>query len=73
MKISGSATVAHPVPAVFAALTDPAILVRTLPGCQRLEQTGPDSYSATLEAGVGSITGLFDGDVRLSDLAAPGS
>ncbi len=73
MKISGSATVAHPVPVVFAALTDPAVLVRTLPGCQRLEQTGPDSYSATLEAGVGSITGLFDGDVRLSDLAAPDS
>jgi carbon monoxide dehydrogenase subunit G len=73
MKVTGTATIAHPVADVYIALTDPAILVRTLPGCQRLEQTGPESYQATLEAGVGSIKGLFDGDVRLSDLTPPDS
>jgi carbon monoxide dehydrogenase subunit G len=73
MKVTGSATIAHPIHDVYAALTDPSMLVRTLPGCQRLEQTGPDSYQATLEAGVGSIKGLFDGGVRLTDLAAPDS
>src|SRR5262245_52893131 len=73
MKVNGSATIAHPVGDVFAALTDPSMLVRTLPGCRRLEQTGPDSYQATLEAGVGSIKGLFDGGVRLSEMTAPDS
>ncbi len=73
MKVNGSATIAHPVVDVYNALTDPAVLVRTLPGCQRLEQTGPDRYQATLEAGVGSIKGLFDGDVRLADMSAPDS
>ena len=70
MKLSGTATIGHPVRDVYAALTDPAVLVRTLPGCQRLEQVGPDSYDATLAAGVGSIKGLFDGHVRLTE--APG-
>lgn len=73
MKLTGSATIAHPVLDVFAALTDPAMLVRTLPGCQRLEQVGPDAYEATMSAGVGSIKGLFDGDVKLTDITAPDS
>jgi carbon monoxide dehydrogenase subunit G len=73
MKVSGSATIGHPVGDVYAALTDPAVLVRTLPGCQRLELVGPDSYAATMAAGVGSIKGLFDADVRLADQAPPDS
>jgi len=71
MKVTGSATLGHPVDAVYAALTDPAMLVRTIPGCQRLEQTGPDSYRATVAAGVAAIKGLFDGGVRLADQAPP--
>src|SRR4029450_12715022 len=73
MKVSGEATLHHPVADVYAALTDPAILVRTIPGCQRLEQTGTDTYQATGAAGVASIKGLFDGNVRLADQVAPGS
>ncbi|MBX6749566.1 MAG: carbon monoxide dehydrogenase [Micromonosporaceae bacterium] len=73
MKLSGTATIGHPVRDVYAALTDPAILVRTLPGCQRLELVGPDRYAATMVAGVGAITGLFEGQVRLTDQSAPDS
>jgi len=73
MKLSGTAAIGHPVADVYAALTDPAVLVRTLPGCQRLELVGPDSYEATMAAGVGSIKGLFDAQVRLSDQSAPDS
>jgi uncharacterized protein len=73
MKVSGEATLHHPVADVYAALTDPAVLVRTIPGCQRLEQTGPDTYKATVAAGVASIKGMFDGDVRLADQSPPDS
>ena len=62
MKLSGEATLNAPVTEVYAALNDPAVLVRTIPGCQRLEQVGPDSYKATVAAGVASIKGTFDGD-----------
>jgi uncharacterized protein len=71
MKISGEARLNASVPEVYAALQDPAVLVRTLPGCEQLEQTGPDSYRATLTAGVASIKGRFNGEVRLADHEAP--
>ena len=73
MKLSGEAVLTAPVADVYAALNDPAVLVRTIPGCQRLEKVGPDSYRATVLAGVASIKGTFDGDVRLTDQAPPNS
>ena len=73
MKLSGEATLRSDVAAVYAALNDPAVLVRTIPGCQRLEQVGPDSYKATVLAGVAAIKGTFDGEVRLSEQAPPNS
>lgn len=73
MKLSGEAMINAPVDRVYAALNDPAVLVRTIPGCQRLEQTGPDTFKATVAAGVASIKGTFDGDVKLSDQQPPES
>jgi len=73
MKISGEASLTAGVAEVYAALNDPAVLVRTIPGCQRLQQVGTDSYRATIAAGVASIKGTFDGDVRLADQDAPHS
>ena len=40
MKITGHQTIAYPVETVWDALLDPAVLVRTIPGCERLETTG---------------------------------
>jgi uncharacterized protein len=71
VKISGEARLKADVAEVYAALQDPAVLVLTLPGCEQLEQTGPDSYRATLTAGVASIKGRFNGEVRLADHEAP--
>ena len=48
MKVSGSAVLHAPRERVWAALQDPAVLVRTIPGCQQLEQVGPDTYRATV-------------------------
>jgi uncharacterized protein len=73
MKVSGSAILHAPRARVWTALQDPAVLVRTIPGCQRLEQVGADSYRATVEAGVASIKGIYSGDVRLTDQAEPDS
>ncbi|WP_112133448.1 SRPBCC family protein [Glycomyces dulcitolivorans] len=67
MKVSGTALINAPRGTVWDALQDPAVLVRTIPGCKTLEQTGPDHYKATVEAGVASIKGLFDGVVELCD------
>jgi carbon monoxide dehydrogenase subunit G len=71
MRIAGNATLHAPVEAVYAALQDPRVLVRTIPGCERLEQVGEDAYSMTVTAGVASVRGTYAGDVRLTDQRAP--
>jgi uncharacterized protein len=71
MRIAGTATLHAPVEQVYQALKDPRVLVRTIPGCERLEQTGEDAYQMTVTAGVASVRGTYAGDVRLTDQRAP--
>jgi carbon monoxide dehydrogenase subunit G len=71
MRVAGNATLHAPVEAVYAALRDPRVLVRTIPGCERLEQVGEDAYAMTVTAGVASVRGTYAGDVRLTDHRAP--
>jgi carbon monoxide dehydrogenase subunit G len=73
MKVSGTATLNAPVERVWAALMDPAVLVRTIPGCERLEATGENAYSMTVTAGVASIKGTYAGKVALTDFDHPRS
>ena len=73
MKVSGDATLHAPIERVWQALNDPGVLVRTIPGCERLEATGPDSYAMTVTAGVASIKGTYSGEVKLSDQRPPAS
>ena len=73
MKVTGSATLHASRESVWAALNDPAVLARTIPGCEQLEETGPDTYRITLSAGVASIKGTYAGDVALVDPSPPGA
>ncbi|MGH9532965.1 MAG: SRPBCC family protein, partial [Terriglobales bacterium] len=68
MKLEGSHKITASKAAVWRALTDPAILQRSIPGCEKLEATGENTYRATLKAGVGSIQGKFAGEVSLTDI-----
>jgi uncharacterized protein len=71
MRIAGQHTVAAPREKVWEALQDPAVLARTLPGCEALEVTGPDAYAATITAGVASVKGTYAGSVLLTDKEEP--
>lgn len=71
MKVTGSATLHAPRAKVWEALNDPSVLVRTIPGCQQLEEVGPDAYRMTITAGVASIKGTYQGDVALTDPDEP--
>ena len=68
MKFTGDATLHAPVDRVWSALLDPAVLVATIPGCERLEATGENAYAMTVTAGVASIKGTYSGSCELSDL-----
>ena len=71
MKIEGKHQIDAPRTRVYEALINPEVLQRTIPGCERLERTGEDTYAATIRAGVGAIKGVFNGTVKLEDLRAP--
>ena len=68
MKVSGTDTIDFPVAAVWDALLDPQVLVSTIPGCERLEETSDNCYAMTVTAGVASIRGTYSGSCTLSDL-----
>ncbi len=56
---------------MFHCLTDPEVLARCIPGCERLEKTEENVYAATIRTGVGSIKGVFSSTVRLEDMRPP--
>ena len=68
MKFTGDSVLHAPVDKVWAAVLDPAVLVRTIPGCERLESTGENSYAMTVTAGVAAIRGTYSGTCEMSDL-----
>jgi carbon monoxide dehydrogenase subunit G len=73
MRIAGENTLHAPVSRAWDALLDPAVLVATIPGCERLVATGENSYDMTVTAGVAAIKGTYAGTCVLSDLAEPAS
>ena len=58
---------------VFAALNDPEILRKAIPGCQELDQTSDTELTATVQAKVGPVKAKFRGAVTLSDINRPES
>jgi len=71
MKLDGTYQLHATCERVYQLLINPEVLKRCIPGCERLEQTGDNTFSATMKAGVGSIKGLFNGSVKLENLRAP--
>lgn len=56
---------------VWAALNDPEILRRCIPGCQSLEMASPTEMTATVVLKVGPVKATFSGKVTLTDIDAP--
>jgi hypothetical protein len=73
MKVNGTSTLKADPQTLWKALNDPAVLVATIPGCQRLEALGDDTYAMTVAAGVGSIKGVYDGQYSIIEQPEPGS
>ena len=56
---------------MFAALVDPAILQKCVPGCESLTETAPDMYEATLKIGVAGLKGTYKGKASIRDRRPP--
>src|SRR5438034_6328728 len=71
MKIEGTYQLQASRERIYQLLTDPDVLQRCIPGCERLEKTAENTFAVTLRAGVGSIKGVFNGTVKLEDMRPP--
>ena len=73
MKISGSYTLPLPRERAYAVMQDPAMLARAIPGCEGLQQTGPDEYRMKMKMALASLSGAFEGKVKITDQSPPAS
>ena len=58
---------------VFAALNDPDVLRKAIPGCLSLEKKSEGEFEAEVEVKVGPVKAKFKGEVTLSDVKPPES
>lgn len=67
MKIAGEHVIPVSQERAYAALQDPEVLARAMPGCEALERISDGEYHMKMKMALASMSGLFDGKVRLAD------
>ena len=73
LDIGGNETIPAPVEALWVALNDPKVLTRCVPGCKSMTEIAPDAYKVDMQLKVAAVGGSFEGEISLSDKAAPKS
>jgi hypothetical protein len=71
MKIDDTQRAPAPQAKVWAALNDPDVLRKCIPGCERLDMTSPTEMLGAVAIKVGPVKAQFTGKVTLSDLDPP--
>ena len=73
LRGEGEVTIPAPPAEVWRRLIDPTELAAIVPGCERLQQVGPDRYIADVTIGVAGIRGLYAAEIELKDKQEPAS
>ena len=71
MDLTGQYRIQAPREVVWAALNDPEVLRRCIPGCKELVQRSPTDLAAKVALKIGPISATFTGSVTLEDLQPP--
>jgi carbon monoxide dehydrogenase subunit G len=73
VKIAGSSRLPIPPERAYEMMQDPEVLAKAMPGCESLDRIGPDEYRMKMKVAMASVSGAFDGRVRLTDQTPPTS
>lgn len=73
LEVQGEYRFKAPRETVYQMLLDPAMIERAMPGCERFEAAGPDTYDVTMRVGIAALRGAYRGKVRVTDQSAPES
>ncbi len=71
MNIHGHETIGAACADVFAAICDPDVLLRVIPGCREIAQTGDAEYRGWITLRLPGVVGSYATVVRLLDAEAP--
>ena len=73
MKVAGSYTVPATRERAYALLHDPVVLAKCMPGCEALDKISENEYAMRMKMLLGSMSGLFEGKVKLAEANPPSS
>lgn len=73
MEMQGSRELAITQQQAWEALNDPEILKQCIPGCDKVEPSGQDSYVIGMALKIGPVSAKFTGKIVLSDINPPQS
>ncbi len=71
MKVTGGAAIAAPVEQVWAALGNPDLLARVIPGCERLEARGDGRIHFQVTTALPGVAGSYECDAVSFEQSAP--
>ena len=67
MKVTGSYTFDADIGTVWDSMLSPDVLAGCIPGCDRFDPSGDDSYDVDLTVRIASIRGAYKGAVKIED------
>ena len=67
MKVEGTYTFKADIETVWNSLLDPNVLSDCLPGCEKFESIGDETYEVVLKEGVSAVSGTYTGKVTVTD------
>ena len=73
MELQGERLMPASVDTTWAALNDPDALKACIAGCETLERTGADAYTAVVALRVGPVSARFKGNLQMTNVQAPNS
>ena len=73
MELQGERLIPASVDATWAALNDPDVLKACIAGCESVERTGDDAFSAVVALKVGPVSARFKGSLKLTNVNPPTS
>lgn len=73
MDMQGSRILAATQEQAWAALNDPEVLKRCIPGCDTIELTAENQYAIGMAVKIGPVSAKFKGKIALQDIVIPQS
>ena len=71
MELLGERLIPASVDQTWAALNDPTVLKACITGCESVERTGDDAFTAVVALRIGPVSARFKGNLKMTNIVPP--